>query len=239
MLANDVVDSFAGMRSYLSEVEGCLECVDPHLCNNAGLVERLLDWEESWELGSRYVQNHKLLNVLSNLVAEIRAVQRVAPTLTKMCEDCDVELFMVLPRIVWLHFFMQPKQHEELMASLLPHRFNQRKIVFDGHSAWDPELHQRVEHFEYVTRLLTKDQTNVHDKTASQVLMMRVVNGDCSRVGISLSPQVESAVEKLMHELEGWSMELQRHCPEDWNQLSAVLVQCLAGEKSARASFRV
>ena len=50
ILATDVVDSFSAMREYLREVELCLERVDPHLCNNAGLVARLVDWEESWEV---------------------------------------------------------------------------------------------------------------------------------------------------------------------------------------------
>ncbi|CAK9067126.1 unnamed protein product, partial [Durusdinium trenchii] len=60
-LCGDVVESFVAMRLYLREIGKCLERVDPHLCNNAGLVTRLVDWEESWEVGARYVQNELLL----------------------------------------------------------------------------------------------------------------------------------------------------------------------------------
>merc|ERR1719473_1777640 len=95
ILATDVVESFDAMREYLREVERCLERVDPHLCNNVGLVARLVDWEESWEVGARYVQHTPLLNALCDLVAEIRSAQRLAPALTSMCDECDVELFMV------------------------------------------------------------------------------------------------------------------------------------------------
>ena len=66
-----MVGSFDAMRSYLREVERCLERVDPHLCNNAGLVSRLVDWEESWEVGTRHVQNERLLDAICDLVAEI------------------------------------------------------------------------------------------------------------------------------------------------------------------------
>lgn len=59
ILATDVVDSFEAMRVYLREVANQLERVDPHLGNNAGLVARLVDWEESWEIGTAYLQQKK------------------------------------------------------------------------------------------------------------------------------------------------------------------------------------
>jgi len=38
---------------------------------------------------------------------------------------------------------------------------------------------------------------------------------------------IEAVVEELMLEIERWSMELQRHAPEDWNNFTSMLVQCL------------
>merc|ERR1711957_1043388 len=63
-LARDVLETYAAMRRYLREVGTCLECVDPHLCKNSGLVARLADVEESWELGSLYVQRELTLDAL-------------------------------------------------------------------------------------------------------------------------------------------------------------------------------
>jgi len=108
VLALDVVESFAAMRNYLREVERRLERVDPHLCNNAGLVSRLVDWEESWEVGARYLQSSNVLCAICDLVAEVRAAQKITPELTRMCDDCDVELFLVLPRMMWLRFLPHP-----------------------------------------------------------------------------------------------------------------------------------
>merc|ERR1712014_64038 len=88
-LSGDVMDSFLAMRRYLRETSRCLERVDPHLCNNVGLVERLVDWEECWEVGKHFVQNEMFLTGICDFVAEIRLAQRLIPDLKAMCEDCD------------------------------------------------------------------------------------------------------------------------------------------------------
>jgi hypothetical protein len=258
ILATDVAESFAAMREYLREVERCLERVDPHLCNNAGLVARLVDWEESWEVGTRYVQHAPLLYAVCDLVAEIRAAQRLAPALTQMCEECDVELFLVLPRLIWLRFLAMPLQHTELLKSLLPHRFEHCKDA-SLQSNWDSELVTFIDKFRHSKQLLVGAQpagavgvpsTSAAETVAWEILVKRVVTGTGDSAGTEdvygcLAPALREGtqihVEELMHELERWSIELQRHCPEDWNQCSAILVQCLTGNsnKQRQVPFRV
>lgn len=255
ILARDVVESFAAMRDYLREVERCLERVDPHLCNNVGLVARLVDWEESWEVGTRYVQHEKLLGAVCDLVAEIRVAQRLAPVLTQMCDDCDVELFLVLPRIIWLRFLAKPMQHTELLKSLLPHRFVDASNS-GSEKAPDAELQGFLEKFRAARKLLVGAQpvggvgvssAEAREKMSWEILVKRVVNGAGSQedafgsLAPALRPEAQAAAEELMHELEKWSIELQRHCPEDWNQCSAILLQCLAGgnHKQKPVPFRV
>merc|ERR1719464_1697385 len=65
-----------------------------------------------------------MLGAVCDLVAEVHAVERTVPALTAMCADCDVELFLVLPRLVLLCFAAEPeRERRELVRSLLPHRF--------------------------------------------------------------------------------------------------------------------
>eukprot|EP00929_Paragymnodinium_shiwhaense_P053019 TRINITY_DN26550_c0_g1_i1.p1 TRINITY_DN26550_c0_g1~~TRINITY_DN26550_c0_g1_i1.p1 ORF type:complete len:538 (-),score=144.25 TRINITY_DN26550_c0_g1_i1:328-1941(-) len=257
ILALDVVESFQAMRDYLREVERCLERVDPHLCNNAGLVARLVDWEESWEVGTRYVQNLQLLTAVCDLVAEIRAAQKITPALTQMCDDCDVELFMVLPRIIWLRFLAAPEKHTELLRSLLPpSRFGTK--AGKANVLYDEELSDFIEKFAHAKEMLVGAQPAGADgvpsasraeATAWELLMKRVVMGDANSEEVygGLAPsfveETRVVVEDMMNDLEKWSMELQRHCPEDWNQCSAILVQCLTGEgqgqKTRDGPFRV
>lgn len=263
VLATDVVESFAAVRCYLREVEQCMERVDPHLCNNVGLVERLVDWEESWELGARYVQREGVLNAVCDLVAEVRTAQRLAPALAKMCEECDAELFMVLPRIVWLRFLVKPQQQAEFLRDLLPHRFKAPEQQDDKvstqqrHCRIDAEVVSFLDRFQQVRKTLVGAQRPgaageaAADKAAWEALVRRVVNGvaggaaDAQRDNEGLAtPGARAAIDGLVLELERWSIELQRHCPEDWNQCSAILVRCLVGDVSVKerhkeAPFRV
>ena len=48
------------------------------------------------------------------------------------------------------------------------------------------------------------------------------------------SEEAVQAAEAFMHEMESWSIYLQRHCPADWNQFSAVVLQCLSGGIASR-----
>mmetsp|Transcript_28043 Transcript_28043/g.74162 ORF Transcript_28043/g.74162 Transcript_28043/m.74162 type:complete len:515 (-) Transcript_28043:337-1881(-) len=223
ILAADVVESFGAMRAYLQKVSGCLERVDPHLCNNAGLVAQLLDWEESWEIGARFVRDGKIFEAVSDLASEIQSAEQVAPSLTAMVGDCDVELFMALPRIIWLCFLAEPESpRAELLKMLLPHRFGAAPQQRPG---LDPELQAFLANFRSAVASLGGGDA------AWQLLVKRAVSGTSAGAAAGRPRAAhESVVEELMHELERWSIELQRHCPEDWNQCSAVLVQCLSGE---------
>ncbi|CAE7420037.1 unnamed protein product [Symbiodinium sp. CCMP2456] len=254
-LTKDVLDSFTAMREYLREVARCLERVDPHLCNNAGLVARLVDWEESWEVGTRYVQQEKMLTAVCDLVAEIRAAQRLTPVLAQMCEECDVEMFMVLPRLAWLRYLDKPCQLSGLFKSLLPHRFADSNMVQkEAPEPSDPELISLMQKFGRTKQLLMETMkpsqggtltTGRFEDAAWEVLVKRVVNGVNGDIYTNVCPTlrepVEKAVEELMRDLEAWSMELARHCPEDWNQCCGILVQCLSGseKEGSKGPFRV
>lgn len=241
ILASDVVSAFDAMRNYLFEVGACLERVDPHLCNNSGLVARLVDWEESWEVGLRYVQELDMFESVIQVVAEFTDAQRLVPELCAMCEDCDVELFLVLPRIVLLSFFADSSSlsRATLLKSLIPHRFGAGQKAADGSMTAatgkiDPDLIALVGRFTEASRILQNLPPNaplVAKGPAWEVLVKRAVLGgsEPSKVYGQLSAQHRKVVEDLMRDIERWSLELQRHCPEDWNQFSAVLVQCLTG----------
>merc|ERR1711998_225698 len=117
-LAAEVTESFKAMRHYIREVGTCLECVDPNLCQNVGLVERLVDWEESWEFGAQYVQKTRMLKGLCGVVAEIRRAQTSVPLLAELRESYDAEFFLVLPRIIWLAFLKNPEKYSSLFETL-------------------------------------------------------------------------------------------------------------------------
>lgn len=245
VLATDVVESFNAMRHYLRDVTYCLERIDPHLGNNSGLVARLVDWEECWEVGTAYLQQKRMLRALCDAVAEIRRIQVFAPKLAEMCEECDVELFMVLPRLLWLRFLADPQEQMPLLAHLLPHRFVEA-------SSAAPSLGTELQAFfakytELERSLASMLESSVRSDLGCirSLLAKSVVSGgDDETDSGSIYAGVRAAhvndakkqVRGFMHELESWSMELQRHCPEDWNQYSAVLLHCLRTETDKERS---
>jgi len=211
-LAKEVKDSYDAMRKYLREVNTCLECVDPHLCKNSGLVSRLVDVEESWELGSVYVQRELALGALCDWVSQMKIAQSKSTDFTQMCENCDAEMFLVMPRIIWLCSLKSADSQKDLMSTLIPNRFG---------TVADKELQCLRNKFQEIMKSYSWEtvlQTAISGPTN---------NGD--------------ALQSFMLELESWSMELQRNSPKDWNQCSSVIMQCLTGgqQKERSSEFNV
>eukprot|EP00929_Paragymnodinium_shiwhaense_P110748 TRINITY_DN7798_c0_g1_i1.p1 TRINITY_DN7798_c0_g1~~TRINITY_DN7798_c0_g1_i1.p1 ORF type:complete len:476 (-),score=88.10 TRINITY_DN7798_c0_g1_i1:70-1497(-) len=192
-LAVDVVESFDAFRWYLREVgQRGIELIDPHLSNNEGLVSRLVDWEESWELGNHYLLRPEMLTALCDLVSELKLAQEATS------DNEDHELKNVR-RSFW-----------EVSSALA--KLTGGTVFEDGGKI---------------------------DRRVWKSLLASVVSGfDNQNVGDSGSTQLGK---DFMRELEKWSIELQRHCPQDWNQCSAVLIQCISQEqeKCRRGPFRV
>jgi hypothetical protein len=227
-IAVDVVASFEATRQYLQQVRRCIERVDPHLCNNIGLVARLVDWEESWEVGARYVRNAVLQEATCDIVHECHAAAHLAPALGTMCSDCDVELFLVLPRLLVLLCLAEPSEPRcGLLKVLLPHRFPELELRL----AEDPEFAALIDQFKQVVDQLGSNP-GASGAYPWAVLVRRAVNGDLEPTIQSLEPSLRDRVAALMRVIEKWSLELQRHCAEDWNQCSSVLVQCFNGGSS-------
>jgi len=238
ILAADVVASYEAMRTYLRRAGACIERVDPHLCNNEGLVAHLVDWETSWEVGSRYLKDDALLGALCDIVMEVKAAQAVAPQLVDMFEERDVELFFVLPRIVMLLFAVDPEcRRAEMVRNLLPHRFQPSTS-----SSGAPVVARQSVELEAFSRKATEALAQLgapngyRREGAWRFLLQRAVFG--ARIAEGATPSVVRVTEDLMRDLECWSLELQRNCPQDWNQCSEVLVHCIAGRSSTRASSK-
>lgn len=169
-----------------------------------------------------------------------------------MCEECDVDLFLVMPRIIWLRGLCKPSQQVQVFKSLLPHRFLEPPLVGDSWNV-DDELSNFVLFFRHVNSTLMGNWravgSHIAERSAWEVLVKRVVLGDGEAEkeevygGLSSSrPQAEATVEELVNKMEAWSMELQRHCAEDWNQFAGILIQCLSGERkkdSSQMQFQV
>lgn len=299
MLASRVTKSFEAVRAYLRQASQVLERVDPHLCKNAGLVDCLLDWEESWEIGRKYLFHPPKINALRDVIIELRNVQAVAPALSLMCDDCDVGLFLCVPRIICLRYLSEPVKCVELLKDLLPQRVPAAAWCTSSSlpSAWclpgiackrygaslspsSPQPHGTscigvsCSHGSSKTPLpasvgrisrsfpMNSDMKRLQDRLESTSVLLHRTHPGSSESALTRTSiawellvrravvgadgaetlyqewqeeeelplpleDIQIAVEGLMVDLESMSMELQRHSPEEWNKLSALLVQCL------------
>jgi len=214
-LAADVLASFNNLRSYLRHLD--LNYIDPQLAQNPDLGDILARWEESWELGARYLVTSRVSSALDLLVAQLRAARQSIPAFSAMCDSYDARLFLVLPRMVIIGFLSAPAEREALIRFLLPSRFTRAR---GGSRVADGELRALIQRFHDVSKLL---------RTAGCVswdaLVMAASASEMEELCTGLQAEELTQVRELLLELERWSMELQRRCPVDWNQCSALLLR--------------
>jgi hypothetical protein len=211
-----------------------MEHVDPHLQNNPGLRSRLENLEIAWEAAFRYIGQREMRDALDRAAAAVVDVQGMSHEVMRMCVECDPECFLVVPRIVLLNFVSEPTQ-DALLKSMLPHRF--KKV--DAGTSLKASITSEglVALYRTIIHQLVKAQqpTSCHGKEiakskALEILKHRAIWGASWKSGKhddvpTLAEDTHEAVERFMIELEGWSIELQRHCAADWNELVALLLQ--------------
>jgi hypothetical protein len=196
-----------------------MDSLDPCLSRNEQLAHALEDFEKSWEQAQRYLLQPALLGSLSDAVHNFAELQRLLPAFKRMSEQCDVELFLVLPRLLWLGFLAKPSLGL-LLESVLPQHFQK------GEPASQQLKKLVAEH-----RLLVEQLGSSSYKCLTEHVIRKAchdVNTDCSfePLEVSFPTEVQDAVDRFLLELEGWSMELQRHQARDWNRLVALFLQC-------------
>jgi hypothetical protein len=225
-LAGDVVESFWHIRYYLRDISNSLERIDPNLSNNAELVSRLADWEESWEIGRDYVHDGEMLSVVCELVSFLKKAETLEPAFADMTQECGAEFCLCLPRLVWLHFLQNPERHMKLMKGFLPHRFASETGTSELH--WDnciADLLCRHRDAQQEVRRLADEECNV-----DRFLVQSVIAGPNSESQLGCETEFKDS-SALVHAIEERSIELQRHEPEHWNHFMMVIVRCFSDGK--------
>mmetsp|Transcript_8813 Transcript_8813/g.19573 ORF Transcript_8813/g.19573 Transcript_8813/m.19573 type:complete len:536 (+) Transcript_8813:218-1825(+) len=242
MIASALVDSFKALRRYFRHAKQHLDLIDPYLGNNPILVQRLSDYEESWENASRYLANSSCLDGLRSAVAQLKALAQTDPSFSTMCEDCDSEVFLVLPRLILLQYARDASEQSGLLSGLIPDYFGTSSQ--SAHS----ELEAFVQECRLLSLLLSEcsEETNQEDASSLQrsrtplippslaasdsALFIPAALGKLAGLERRLAPldrELASKVKSFQNSLEAWSMRLQRTCANDWNRLSGLMLKCL------------
>jgi len=202
--------------------------------SSAGLVEALSSWESSWELAVTYVVDESRRFALSSLVDCIRGALAVSQDLAALCDDCDPEMFLVLPRIVWFCFLERQSEVAPLLAPLLTRcdakelralqrEFRPSKAMLAGASA------EGEGECTSAAPAVCQDRALVNAAVVGP-------GGDLTDLG--LPEHLEEVIRAFLRTAEGWSLELQRHHAWGWNHLCAVILWCLAPRRHEESERR-
>lgn len=223
----EVVDAYEAMRDYLRRVEPFLDQVAPRLSENAGLAARLAQLEEGWELGATYLLKKPMCDATCSIVKELKGILRSDPRLSQLCETCDVEWLLVLPKLLWLCYLEHPTRHVEVLRHLLPQHFAEATIHTNVRLQDLQASYARARH---ALRFAALPRSN-----GAWDILVRQVSSSAGGPLKSTDTSLPDVLE-FVKVLETWSMELQRHCPQDWNQYSALLARCLIpGQRQPRS----
>jgi hypothetical protein len=205
--------SFETVREYLCSLDSCIEAVDPILSNNKGLVEVLAAFEESWEVAAVLIADASMRSSLDGVCSTLQRVGELEPAFQQMCSDCDVELFLIIPRVVVFAFLNCPTE-SALIKMLLPHPFEDR--------ASRNKLQTLRMHFEDLV---------LESPECEDMLMRKLVHGPgAEETSAFISEEYQGRTELFMKELEPWSIELQRRHAVDWNAFCSVVARFLSSD---------
>lgn len=243
-LSQNLLGSFHAMREYLRTAGSCSDQIDPHLRGNAGLVSRLSELQEAWEIIARYMEPAEMSTALGNALAMVEAAVAMVPAFQGMCSDRDAECFLALPRIILLGIVAEGTS-DALLRSLLPHCFGEQEATTTtGKRRLNSQ--ELIDDFKALERFLVLAQKPVSHcakeiahSVAWEILFHRVVLGNrwddadaFDRMEPSLQERSSREMEDFMRHLEAWSIEMQRHSPRDWALLSAALLHSSSGEST-------
>jgi hypothetical protein len=138
-----------------------------------------------------------------------------------MCERCDVELFLVLPRLLLLGFLASVESFGPLLGTLLPQHFQ------NGRPASE-RIRELIREYGVLAAQLDGP---VFVRLAGHAIRKSMESEESS--GLAPEPlKLPDAAERFLLQLEGWSMELQRTRSQEWNSLAALLLQCLEEKRA-------
>merc|ERR1711924_309453 len=170
-------ESYWHIRYYLRDISNSLERIDPNLSSNSELVSRLVDWEESWEVGRDYVRDAEMLQIVCELVNFLKEAEKLEPAFAEMTQECGAEFCLCLPRLVWLHFLQDPKRHTKLLQRFLPHHFAPSNG--DPGSSWSSSVQNLLCRYREAELEVTQLSKRIADKACSvhRFLVQSVIAG--------------------------------------------------------------
>eukprot|EP01066_Platyproteum_vivax_P012762 Platyproteum_vivax@DN5800_c0_g1_i1.p1 len=247
-IANQVVQAYQSLRTFLRDLATVPEKIDPHLCNNSDLVDHLVVWEEAWDKGIKFLMDQNCLECLVKVVRYIAslgthyspfykppknvlkgrlpfclsAMHSIANFKEQIAEQ-DPAALLVVPRLVILMYLLDPYQRPSPFVLFLHHIFASSPRA--SRNPEDPipsDLAPIVSRYETLCAECDGD-----DSFAESLVIARLLGGHGELITNYKSKEVSGLLDVLAREVEYWSVLIQRHNASEWNEFLQVVLQCL------------
>mmetsp|Transcript_15178 Transcript_15178/g.23999 ORF Transcript_15178/g.23999 Transcript_15178/m.23999 type:complete len:551 (-) Transcript_15178:39-1691(-) len=244
-VAEHLAASFVAVQTHLETMGTCLACVDAEIRKNRGLVQLIATLEEAQSMYEDYVRDENVCAFLEHVFANTRHAQILVPALRDMCAHRDPEMFVVLPRLVLLSLLQSFSSLRRSLGNSLSREAQNKEPPYLVDGKLFKKLFKRfkipvaLDKFRLVIESLVHGQMPCRwesrefaEAVAWGILVERAVDTETSeglsdRITASSKDHCRLEVNAFLQDLEGWSVELQRFCSDDWSRLSNTLLLCL------------
>lgn len=214
-LASEFLETMEALRQYLQAAPSWLRFAPAELADNNDVVEHLQAIEEKWELASDFLMPSRIQEAVSFMSAHLRRLRSEMPELEQLMEERHPDLFLALPRLLWLFIFAEPHRCWAVVDLLIP-----KERVTDAAGQVCAELKNLQNSF------LQQRFLELQEGWRGEPLVAQAVG---------FGRGATEAADFFLR-LERWSMELHRQRPEEWNRLSSVLLQCSGTTQASPAA---
>jgi len=206
-LAEKIRTSFTKLRKLFRVYEENIEMVDPQLKNNKDLIELLVEYEQSWEMGKNYFLNIKVSTALIHFSHIIEATGEKYKEFQEQIECRDYDLFIYIPCLLILKCL--DNEDKNLCQQFLPQLFDPKhklNAIFVGLKAeflsWKAGHNKIYEYYNILEKVLLSISLTQNEKDRIQNQMQKVKD--------------------MTHKIKTLSMELSRNDPMEWNNFLEV-----------------
>ena len=201
-LSEDIKKAFLAMRILLRKYAENIDSVDPQLRNNPELVERLVDFEKSWEKGKEFLLSPTGCKQLIHLSRVVEIIGEKHKEAKEKIDSMDSEAFLLIPCLVMLDSF--DGNDQGICAKYFP------PILAEG-TAECTEYMKAKKGYEKL-KAKVKDGDWLYNVFEQTILEKQIEKGELEKHGINIGD-----VKKIIHEIKILAMGMQRHSPVNWN----------------------
>lgn len=221
VLHRNLHNALCTMHSYICGIG--IEWINPYLARNPCLVEVLMHWKQCCQMCHEYAGPRSIgkLHICEGIIANINQMQMYIPEFSTMLQDMSPDLFIYLPRVLWMQFIDAPASDRAFIYDMIPDS--------------DPvEISSALDRMRPLYRQIHQHATDAGCSNAMMAMWSLFIDQTIRYEGTRSYGGCAISMDGFLRELGIWSTALQRCRPEQWNTLCRLLRQAIMSHRSGQ-----